>query len=425
MVIYPSSLETEQAIIGALVTDQKTHTAIFNSLTVDDFYNPECRKAFQGAKELQETKKVVDLVTLSEYADIQFLTDCAALCFISSVSHYIRTLQEKSIRRQFVDAGRRIMELAVGHEHDDIVELKSEIIGSVDIKIENEKRYIEMPEIVDNVFTSIENRMKNDDSRLKYGIPWLDRKTKGLWNGEIIVLAARPSVGKSAFALQVALTNALRGFKVGFFNLEMTKENMTERLLANLANVSGELLREPKQMADDQWRKLGNASSELSRLNMYMVDDAYSIEGIELKAKQIKAEKGIDLLIIDYLQLMDTRRKTNNANERVTHISRGCKLLSKGLGVPVVVLSQLNRNAANKEPVLSDLRESGAIEQDADVVVFLHDPHAGEYSENDSNNDEIKVILAKQRNGEKDVSKKIRYIRTLSKFMEVEYGTIP
>lgn len=422
MFVYPSSLETEQAIIGIMLTEQKTHDLIFNSLTMDEFYDRECRTLFIKARELYEQKKAIDLVTLSEYANanIEKLTNYATLGLPSMVSEYIRILRDKNIRRQFIDAGRRIIEMASGDEFDDIVELKSEIISRVDIKVENEKRYVEMPEIIDKVLSDIENRMKNEDSRLKYGIPWLDRKTKGLWNGDIVILAARPSVGKTAFALQVGVTNAFRGFKVAFFNLEMTKESMTERMLANTSKVPGDLLRDPKQMLEKHWEQLGKASCELARLNLFMVDDVYDIENIELKAKQIKADKGLDLLIIDYLQLMDTRRKCNNANERVTHLSRKCKLLAKDLKIPVIVLSQLNRDAANREPVLSDLRESGAIEQDADVVIFLHNPHAGEYADGDSNNDEIKIILAKQRNGETNVSKRIKYIRPISKFMEEE-----
>lgn len=313
------------------------------------------------------------------------------------------------------------MELAAGNEVDDIVELKSEIVALVDVKIENEKRTEEMPEIVDKVMTEIENRMKNNDSRLKYGLPWLDKKTKGLWGGDIVILAARPSVGKSAFALMVALHNALRGFRVGFFNLEMTKETMTERLLANLSSVSGELMREPKDLADDQWRKMAKAGCELAGLKLYMVDDTYSIEGIELKTRQLMAEKGLDLLIIDYLQLMETRKKTSNSNEKVTYISRKCKLLAKDLKIPVIVLSQLNRDAASQEPDLSHLRESGAIEQDADVVIFLHDPCGNQYTEGQQSNDEIYVILSKQRNGERGKRKKVKYIRQLSKFIEVDY----
>ena len=165
------------------------------------------------------------------------------------------------------------MERSAGNEIDDIVELKSEIVALVDVKIEDEKRTEEMPEIVDKVMTEIENRMKNNDSRLKYGLPWLDKKTKGLWGGDIVILAARPSVGKSAFALMVALHNALRGFRVGFFNLEMTKETMTERLLANLSSVSGELMREPKDLADDQWRKMAKSVANLRAEICTMVDD--------------------------------------------------------------------------------------------------------------------------------------------------------
>lgn len=419
---YPSSLETEQAVIGVMLSDPKSHEIIFNSLTIDEFYDRGCRNLFIKARELYEREKPIDLITLSEYAntDIEKLADFATMGLPSMVPEYIRILREKNIRRQFIDAGRRIIELAAGDEIDDIVELKSEIISRVDIKVQDEKKYTDMPEIIDKVLTDIEKRMKNEDSRLKYGIPWLDRKTKGLWNGDIVILAARPSVGKTAFALQVGVTNAFRGFKVAFFNLEMTKESMTERMLANTSKVPGDLLRDPKQMLEKHWEQLCKASCELARLNMFMVDDVYDIENIELKAKQIKADKGLDLLIIDYLQLMDTRRKCNNTNERVTHLSRRCKLLAKDLNIPVIVLSQLNRDAANREPILSDLRESGAIEQDADVVIFLHNPHAEEYADGDSNNDEIKIILAKQRNGEANVSKRIKYIRPISKFMEEE-----
>jgi len=419
---YPSSLETEQAVIGVMLSDPKSHEIIFNSLTIDEFYDRGCRNLFIKARELYEREKPIDLITLSEYAntDIEKLADFATMGLPSMVSEYIRILKDKNIRRQYIDAGKRIIEMASGDEFDDIVELKSEIISRVDIKVENEKRYVEMPEIIDKVLSDIENRMKNEDSRLKYGIPWLDRKTKGLWNGDIVILAARPSVGKTAFALQVGVTNAFRGFKVAFFNLEMTKESMTERMLANTSKVPGDLLRDPKQMLEKHWEQLGKASCELARLNMFMVDDVYDIENIELKAKQIKADKGLDLLIIDYLQLMEARRKFQSTNERVAYLSRKCKLMAKQLGIPVIVLSQLHRDGANREPILSDLRDSGAIEQDADVVIFLYNPRTGEYSEIDSNNDEIKIILAKQRNGETNVSKRIKYIRPISKFMEEE-----
>lgn len=419
---YPSSLETEQAVIGVMLSDPKSHEIIFNSLTIDEFYDRGCRNLFIKARELYEREKPIDLITLSEYAntDIEKLADFATMGLPSMVPEYIRILREKNIRRQFIDAGRRIIELAAGDEIDDIVELKSEIISRVDIKVEDEKKYTDMPEIIDKVLTDIEKRMKNEDSRLKYGIPWLDRKTKGLWNGELVIIAARPSVGKTAFVSQIGVLNAFRKFKVVFFNLEMTKESMAERMLSNTSNVPGDFLRSPKQMMEKHWQQLGEAANELSKLNMFLIDDLYSIEEIEMRAKEIKAAKGLDLLIIDYLQLMEARRKFQSTNERVAYLSRKCKLMAKQLGIPVIVLSQLNRDGANREPILSDLRDSGAIEQDADVVIFLHNPRTGEYSEIDSNNDEIKIILAKQRNGETNVSKRIKYIRPISKFMEEE-----
>lgn len=419
---YPSSLETEQAVIGVMLSDPKTHDIIFNSLTIDEFYNRECRNLFIKARELYEQKKVIDLVSLCEYANasIEELTEYATLGLPSVISEYIRILRNKNIRRQFIDAGRRIIEIAMGDEIDDIVELKSEIISKVDIKVEDEKKYTEMPEIIDKVLTDIEERMKNEDSRLKYGIPWLDRKTKGLWNGELVKIAARPSVGKTAFVSQVGVLNAFRGFKVAFFNLEMTKESVAERMLSNTSNIPGNYLRFPKQLTDKHLQQLGKAVSELTRLNMFLIDDLYSIEEIEMRAREIKAAKGLDLLIIDYLQLMEARRKFQSANERVAFLSRKCKLMAKQLGIPVIVLSQLNRDGANREPILSDLRDSGAIEQDADVVLFLHNPHTGEYSEIDNNDDEIRIILAKQRNGETNVSRKIKYIRPLFKFIEEE-----
>jgi replicative DNA helicase len=422
MVIYPNNTEAEKAIIGALMADCKTHQQIFNGLTEEDFYSPECQNAFIAARNLYDSKKMVDVVAMSEFAELEFLTGCVMACYISSVPYYIRTLKEKTIRRQFIDAGRKIMELASGNEIADIVELKSEIVSSVDVKLQSETAFVEMPDVMECTFKNIEERMHKADQKLKYGLPWLDKHMRGLWDGELIIVGARPSVGKTAFALSTALFNGFRGFKIGFFNLEMTKEQMAERLLSNVATVSNDCLRNPVEMENEQWKKLGRASAELSRQNIYMVDDIYTIEGIEMKARMLKASKGLDIVFIDYLQLMTTRHKTNNTNDKVAHMSRQCKILAKELKIPVVLLSQLNRNANGKRPSLDELRDSGAIEQDADVVLFLHDPNYGKYQEAADQSSDIEIMIAKQRQGQRDIFNTFKYLKTVNKFLEGDYG---
>jgi len=421
----PSSYEIEEAILGALIMDPPLQDHILTEILTEDFYTPFTRSIFESILSLKETRKSIDFSTVMDASGVG-VDDMVRICqnFLSaSIPTYIRTLKGKTVRRKYVQAAKDIYSLAIGKDYPDEVELKSAILSKVDIQCYHENRLQTMPDIAERVLSNIEKRMNNEDSMLKYGLPWLDKKTGGLWPGEVVIVAARPSIGKSSFASHVAIFNAFRKFRILFFNMEMSIDNMAERVLSNMSGVSGDHFKTPKLMPSEMWKRIGVSASDMAKLPVTLIDDIYTIEAVTMRAKSIKASKGLDCIIIDYLQQMDTRKRTNSTNEKVSLMSRACKIMAKDLNIPVMVLSQLSRSGDKKEPSLTDLRDSGAIEQDADTVLFLHDPKAGNYKDGEESNEaDIDIIVAKQRNGRRDMKHSFRYIKTNQRWQEVIYG---
>jgi replicative DNA helicase len=313
---------------------------------------------------------------------------------------------------------------------DNISAFKSNCMEKLDIKINNENSNdcsVKGEDLL-NLFKIFEERCKRNGKQKNkkelYGYKWIDKATAGTHIGEVSVLAARPGTGKTAFSLNIALNKIIEGAHVKIFSLEMTKESILERVMINLGRVDGLKLRAGEAEEKD-FINLINAGEEIIKKNLYIDDKSYKLDEIRAACRYAKNKGILDYVIIDYLQLIECDEKTFSNNEKFEFISRRVKLLAKEMNVPILLLSQLNRateSRSDKTPQLSDLRGSGAIEQDADNVFFLHHMPVDEYIENpDEANIDVILTIAKQRSGISGKNNIMRFYRTYQRFSEVKY----
>jgi replicative DNA helicase len=422
----PQNTEAERSILGAILLDNNALNAAIEKLKPEDFFHDHHRRIYQQMITLGETQQAIDLVTLTDqlqrqgelessggHAYIAQLMD--GVPHVSNVEHYTRIVKEKSLLRALIHATHAIQQQALEGEEDadsildraesSIFQLaedrvRSGLVGLHDVVTESHER-------ISHIYQG-----GHRITGLATGYDLLDNLTSGLQSSELIILAARPSMGKSAFALNLAENVAVRANKpVAFFSLEMSKESLLLRLLSADARIDSHKFRTGHLNQDDKSR-IPSSLSHLSEAPLW-IDDSGSATVVEIGAKlrRLKREKGLSLVIVDYLQLVSARGKFGNRNEEVSSITRGLKALAKELKVPMLVLSQLTRapEREDREPRLADLRESGAIEQDADVVMFIHRPNFYKKSDEVSQEDrgETDLIIAKQRNGPTD---NIRFI---------------
>lgn len=366
--VPPHSIEAEEAILGAILIDSKVLNKC-NTLDTEDFYDKQNGEIFSAIKSLANSNKPVDIVTVSdEVGNIEYLAKLAnGVPTTANVKHYVNIVRGKSIRRQYIRASADIASLAYEGEYANIIDFRNDVLSKIDIDLKQDiSKQVKVNDILQDVLSTIEKRYSNiDEATLKYGLKWLDDRTGGIRN-ELTYIAARPSIGKSAFASQIAINLCKNKYRVAMFNLEMDKEQLTERLISNIAGIDLNKIRNPKNMNESDWQKLVVASGILSNMKLKIYDDVFKIEEIRSIAKELKLSNELDFVIIDYLQLCDTAKKTNSANERVSYLSRQMKLMQKELRIPVWCLSQLSRTNEkdNRRPKLIDLRDSGSIEQD-------------------------------------------------------------
>ncbi len=416
----PQSLEAEQSVLGAILIDRDTVVEVADFLRPEDFYRQAHATIYRAMLELYERREPVDIVTVAETLerseDLEAIGGRAYLSSLSSqtptavhAAQYARIVERKAILRNLIGAAGRIA--GIGYEDP------AEIQDAVD-RAESELFQVSNRRVTAG-FTRLDTLLHAAYDRLDYlhahrgeisgirtGFTDLDALTTGLQKSDLVVLAARPSVGKTSFALNMAEHAAVRDKRhVGIFSLEMSKEQLVLRLLSSVANIDSQRLRNGF-LEEMDFARIAPAMNALSEAPIY-IDDTPSISTMELrtKARRLQAEAGLDLVIVDYLQLMQAVTVTRDANrvQEVSEISRGLKALARELSVPVVALSQLSRQPEmreSKEPRLSDLRESGAIEQDADLVLFLwrEKERAGEETDQ-SDGEVIHLKLAKHRNG--------------------------
>jgi replicative DNA helicase len=414
----PHSLEAERSILGAVLLDNHSLNAAVEKLRSEDFFLPQHRQIFQRMIQLAEHQQAIDVVTLMDdlarrgeldsAGGVAYLSQLAdGLPRATNVEHYARIVKEKSVLRNLAYSAAAIQEqaLAAGDDADVILDRAESTIFQI---AEDRVRagLIGVKELVRDNFERLE-RIFSEGRRitgLATGYPGLDNETAGLQPSELVILAARPSMGKTALALNIAENVAVRNREpVAVFSLEMSKESLLLRMLASEARVDAHKFR-TGHMGRDDWNKITRALTSLGDAPLW-IDDSASSTVLEMgaKARRLKRDRGLSLMIVDYLQLVvptNTGRGTNR-QEEVSSISRALKGLAKELKVPVVVLSQLTRAPEREErkPQLSDLRESGAIEQDADVVLFINRPNFYKTDLPEEDRAKAELIIAKQRNG--------------------------
>ena len=414
--IPPHDAEAEQAILGSMLTDQDAVIDSIEVLKPEDFYREDNKYIYQAMCNLYNKAEPIDIITVKDeltsmqkfeaVGGIEYLAllpDKVPL--VANADKYIKIVQEKSILRQLIKTAGEIESLGYEQteEIDNIMDQAEKKIFDI-MQGKNQKGYTPIKDVLIETFADLEKlyNQKEPITGIPTGFADLDYKTAGLHDSDLILVAARPAMGKSAFALNIATNAAINAKKpVIIFNLEMSKSQLVNRMLCSEAMVDSNKIRTGK-IDEEDWIKLATALGPLSEAPIYIDDTpGISIAEIRAKCRKLKLEKNIGLIVIDYLQLIQGSGKRNASREQeISEISRSLKILAKELDVPVIALSQLSRAAEARQdhrPMLSDLRESGAIEQDADIVMFLY---RDDYYNPDSEKKNIaEVILAKHRAG--------------------------
>ncbi|HKW57649.1 MAG TPA: replicative DNA helicase [Candidatus Acidoferrum sp.] len=415
----PNNLDAERSVLGAILLDNHALNTAVENLRPEDFFLDQHRRVFTQMISLSETQQAIDLVTLTDAlhrrGDLEaaggppYLASLAdGMPRVSNVEHYARIVKEKAILRNLIHTTHSIQQRAFEGEDgaDTILDnAESSIFAIAEDRVK--AGLISVKDIVRENFERLERIFKEGKSitGVSTGYVELDKLTSGFQPSELLILAARPSQGKTALALNLAENIAIRaGLPVAIFSLEMSKESLLQRLIASVAQINAHKFR-TGHLSREDWRRMTEALGKISDSPVW-IDDAGSISVLEIgaKARRLKHDKGLSLLIVDYLQLITARGRFGNRQEEVASISRGLKGLAKELQIPVLVLSQLTRAPERDErgPQLSDLRESGAIEQDADVVMFIYRPHFFKAGASPEEREETELRIAKQRNGPTD-----------------------
>jgi replicative DNA helicase len=413
--VPPHSAEAEQTVLASALIDHIAVEKIVNLLNADDFYFEANKEIFDSIRQVHIENIPVDAVTVTEelkkrgkvdyiggYEYLAKLTD--NIITSKNVEAYCNIIREKATLRRLIMASNEIIEKGY-NENDDvqkIIELAESRIFSIS-QNRSVNSFSEIKDVLMDLFNTLEERAMNRGSitGLTTGYDDLDRMTSGLQKSDLILLAARPSMGKTALALNISMNAVKTGASVALFSLEMSKEQYVQRILSMESMVDSSKLR-TGNLDDDDWTRLISTMSTISNYNVF-IDDTAAISVFEImsKCRRLKMEKGLDLIVVDYLQLMSDGTNTSNRQQEISNISRGLKALAREMDCPVLALSQLSRAPELRQdhrPIMSDLRESGAIEQDADIVMMLYRDEYY-YKEESEKKGITDVIIAKQRNG--------------------------
>ena len=419
--VLPNNFEAEQAVLGCALIDSEICLNIIGRLEENDFYNETHKNIFKAIRELQKNSINIDFVSVSDYLESKGLINSAGgISYITSLTnivpsaagytHYVDIVKRDSILRQvIITCGDTITKAYNKDSDENILGTAEKALSEIAEKGQSGKlENIEIP--LQNVINKIETIYKDPDSLrgLKTGFYQIDKAINGLQKSDLIILAARPGVGKTSLAMNIVTNAAIESkAKCAVFSLEMGRDQLVQRMLFSVSGVSmAKALR--GEINENDWVKIWKAEKKLKNTEIYIDDNAMNTPSQVLsKCRKIKREKGLDLVVIDYLGLMKSDEKSDNRQNEVANISRQLKILAKEINVPVITLCQLNRSVEQREngkpgkPVLSDLRESGSIEQDADMVWFIHrDMSAKEIAEDKTGNYTAELIIAKFRNGQ-------------------------
>lgn len=430
--IPPHDIEAEQAILGSMLTDKDAVLSSVEALKEDAFYREDNKAIYAAILSLYAKSEPIDIITVkNELVEAGNFERVGGMEYLASlpdkvpttanVERYVKIVEEKYMLRNLIQSANDL--LALGYDEteevDDILDVAEKKIFDL-AQNKNTRGYASIKDVLVESFAELE-RLYNQKGSIT-GVPTgfidLDNMTSGLHGSELIILAARPAMGKSAFAINIATNAAVKNnVPVVIFNLEMSKEQIGNRILCSEAMVDSNKIR-TGQIEDSDWGKLATASGILSDAPIY-IDDTPGITVMEIRAKcrKLAMDKKIGMIVIDYLQLIRGSNKKNGTREQeISEISRSLKILAKELNVPVIALSQLSRSVESREdkrPMLSDLRESGAIEQDADIVMFLY--RDDYYNEDSSDKNKAEVILAKHRGGSTG-TRKLLWMPSYTKF---------
>lgn len=413
--ILPHSIEAEQSVVGSMIMDREAIVVASEIVNGDDFYSKQYGILFEAMVELNEEGKPVDLVTLQdrlrekdvppEVSSLEFVRDLiTAVPTSANIKYYANIVAEKSTLRKLIKLNEEIANTCyVGKENLEVILEDTEKRVFDLVQRRNTGEFVPIRQVVMNAMENIEKASRNKGSvtGVATGFIDLDYRTAGMQPSDLILVAARPSMGKTAFVLNIAQYVAFRQNKtVAIFSLEMSKEQLVNRLFAMESKVDSQHLR-TGNLSDEEWEKLIESAGAIGKSNL-IIDDTPGISISELRSKcrKYKLEHNLEMIIIDYLQLMTGSGRSDSRQQEISDISRSLKALARELHVPVIALSQLSRAVEQRpdhRPMLSDLRESGAIEQDADVVMFIY---RDDYYNKDTEKKGIaEIIIAKQRNG--------------------------
>ena len=434
--IPPHDIDAEQAVLGSMLTDRDAVNAAIETLKEDAFYREDNKIIYQAILNLYSKSEPIDIITLKDELEsmgkfeqvggFEYLASLPdKVPTTANVQKYIKIVEEKSVLRNLIKTANEIIELGYSPTEDveDIMEGAEKKIFNI-MQEKNQKGYAPIKDVLVESFTKLEElyNRKQHITGVPSGFTELDYRTAGFHGSELILIAARPAMGKTAFALNIATNAAVKAnVPVAVFSLEMSKEQLVNRILCSESMVDSNKVRTGK-LEEDDWTKLAGAIGPLSEAEIF-IDDTPGINITEIRAKcrKLKLEKNIGMVVIDYLQLIQGSNKRGGSREQeISEISRSLKILAKELDVPVIALSQLSRAAEQRpdhRPMLSDLRESGAIEQDADIVMFLY--RDDYYNQDSEKKDIAEIIIAKHRGGSTGTVE-LLWLGSYTKFVNLE-----
>lgn len=413
--IPPQNIEAEKSVLGSMLLDKDAIPTVLEIVKPDDFYKESNREIFEAVVDIFNASEPTDIITVSEQlktrgtldavGGLEYLTNLAtSVPTTANVKHYAKIVEEKSLLRKLISASSKIVNMGYedAEEADQVLDRAERNIFDI-MQKRNQKGYIHIKNILVDAYDRLEELYNNKGNitGIASGFTELDKYTAGFQNSDLVLVAGRPSMGKTAFALNIAQHVAMHSSKtVAIFSLEMSKEQVVNRILCSEALVDSQKLRTGK-LEDDDWKKIATSTGPLSDSPIY-IDDSAATSVIEIRAKcrNLKLKNDLGLVIIDYLQLMQGNGRNENRQQEISEISRSLKILAKEINIPVIAISQLSRQTEqrqDKRPMLSDLRESGAIEQDADLVMFVYRDEV--YNPDTEKKNIAEIILAKHRNG--------------------------
>ena len=435
--IPPHNIEAEQSVLGSLLLDSTIVPEITPILQPKDFYKESHKEIYESILEIYDKNEPIDLInlmdrlsirkTLDQIGGITYLTYLTgSVPTIHNAKIYAKIVQEKSIRREMIKITYDIQNDAYNNDFDNVIDFKNnslQKISDINISDSNSKKNNIKKLVMKAIETIKTNMNRTEDNKLYTGFYDIDKIMAGLHGSELTILAARPSIGKTAFALQLMINLAKKGNYCLFVSREMSEEQLINRVLTNWNNIDGNKIRTCKSLTDIDINMMEKSADEIAQLPIEINDIIDSVQEIRAYCRELKGKNKLDILFIDYIGLLSTLKKCDSRRAEIEHISRQLKMMSKEFNIPVLALCQLNRDNAKsfREPELFDLRESGSIEQDADNVMFLHVPEDTDMNAEKFN---IKIIIGKQRNGATGFVY-LQYIKKFMKFLNVSKDNMP